>query len=97
MGSAQNGIQSIKEHILEHGLVILTHGNTRKLSHNAPTLGAILNVLKFITNYAEQNAILLPGCIPQFKRDNIKVLLCSDSKKVNINITVAPSIYTKKL
>ena len=66
---------------MEHGLVTRT---TRKLSHNALTLDAILNVLKFITNYVEQNPILLPGRIPKFKRDDIKVLPCSDSKKVNI-------------
>ena len=74
-----------------------THGNTKRLPHNALTLDAILNVLKFITNYEEQNAILLPGRIPQFKRDDIKVLPCSDSKKVNINITVTLPIYTEIL
>ena len=41
-----------------------------------------MNALKFIVNYGEQNAILLPGHIPQFKRDDVKVLTCSDSKKV---------------
>ena len=96
-GVSKHRIQSIKEHILEHGLVTRTHGNTKRLPHNALTLDAILNVLKFITNYAEQNAILLPGRIPQFKRDDINVLPCSDSKKVNINITVTLSIYTEKL
>ena len=81
-GVSKHHIQSIKEHVLEHGLVTRTHGNTRRLPHPALTLDAILNVLRFITNYAEQNAILLPGRISQFKRDDIQVLSCSDSKKV---------------
>ena len=81
-GVSKHRIQSIKEHVLENGLVTRTHGNTRRLPHHALTLDETMNVLKFITNYAEQNAILLPGRIPQFKRDDIKVLPCSDSKKV---------------
>ena len=44
----------------------------------------IINIMKF----AEQNAILLPGCIPTFKRDDIKVLPSSDSKKVFNHITI---------
>ena len=81
-GVSKHRIQSIKEHVLENGLVTRTHGNTRRLPHHALTLDETMNVLKFITNHAEQNAILLPGRIPQFKRDDIKVLPCSDSKKV---------------
>ena len=89
---SKHRIQSIKEHVLEHGLVTRTHGNTRRLPHHALTLDTIMNVLTFITNYAEQNAILLPGRIPQFKRDDIKVLPCSDSKKVNSNMTVTSEL-----
>ena len=81
-GVSKHRIQSIKEHVLENGLVTRTHGNIRRLPHHALTLDETMNVLKFITNYVEQNAILLPGHIPQFKRDDIKVLPCSDSKKV---------------
>ena len=45
----------------------------------------ILGILQFIQNYAEQHAILLPGHIPQFKRDDVKVLPSSDTRKVFIH------------
>ena len=37
--------------------------------------------LLFIINYAEQHGVSLPGKIPGFKRDDIKVLPCSQTKK----------------
>ena len=40
------------------------------------------NVTRFLQNYAEKNAILLPGRIPGYKRDDIKILPSSQSKKV---------------
>ena len=67
-------VQAMKEHFSENGLTVRTHGNSLKRPHNALTFGTILNLLKFIQNYAEQNAILLPGRIPGFKRDDVKVL-----------------------
>jgi hypothetical protein len=33
----------------------------------------IKNLVTFMTNYSEQNAILLPGRIPTYKQDNIAV------------------------
>jgi len=64
------------------GLVPWKHGNTG--NHNpryALTFSRILELLQFIKNYAEQYAIL-PGHIPGFKRDDVKVLPSSDTKKV---------------
>ena len=49
-GVSKHCIQSIKEHVLEHGSVTRTHGNTRRLPLHALTLDTIMNVLKFITN-----------------------------------------------
>ena len=54
-------VQAMKEHFSENGLTIRTHGNSLKRPHNALTFGTILYLLKFIQNYAEQNAILLPS------------------------------------
>lgn len=81
-GVSKHKVHGIKKHFLEHGFSSRTHGNTNKRPHNALTFNGILNVLKFIQNYAEQNALLLPGRIPGFKNDDIKVLPSSDSKKV---------------
>lgn len=81
-GISKHRLKGIKDSFLTNGLVTRTHGNTKKMPHNALTFDMIVNILKFIQNYAEQNALLLPGRIPAFKRDDIKVLPSSDTKKV---------------
>jgi len=75
-------VHNIKEHFLDQGLVVREHGNVKKRPHNALTFARITSILKFIENYAEQHAILLPGRIPGFKRDDVSVLPSSDSKQV---------------
>ena len=39
--------------------------------------------MKFMENYTEANAILLPGRIPGYKRDDLKLLPCDLTKKVS--------------
>jgi len=39
-------------------------------------------VVKFLQNFAETNAILLPGRIPGYKRDDVQLLPSSMMKKV---------------
>ena len=73
---------ALKDSYLENGLETHMHGNTKQLLHNKMTHRAICNVVKFLQNYAEQNAILLPGHLPNYKKDNIKLLPSSSSKKV---------------
>ena len=75
-------LEAIKKHYLEHGMETRVHKNTRRLPHNALSFDEITSVVKFIENYAEQHAILLPGRIPAYKRDNMKLLPSSTSKKV---------------
>jgi len=43
---------------------------------------AIQDIVKFISNFAEEQAILLPGRIPGYKRDDMKLLPSSTTKKV---------------
>jgi hypothetical protein len=40
------------------------------------------NALKFLRSHAESNAILLPGRIPGYKRDDLQLLPSSTTKKV---------------
>jgi len=87
-GISKHRLKGIKDSCLKDGLVPRTHGNTKKTPHNALSYDMIINIMKFIQNFAEQNAILLPGRIPTFKRDDIKVLPSSDSKKVFNRITI---------
>ena len=37
-------------------------------------------VVTFVRNYAEDHAVLLPGCIPGYKRSDLQLLPCSTSK-----------------
>lgn len=73
---------ALKDSYLANGLETRVHGNRKRLPHNQMTHRAITNVVKFLENYAEENAILLPGRIPNYKRDDIKLLPSSRSKKV---------------
>ena len=41
---------------------------------HALELDDVRRVVRFVLNYAEQHAIILPGRIPGFKRDDIKAL-----------------------
>ena len=73
---------ALKESYLTNGLETRIHGNKKQLPHNKMTHRAITNVVKFLQNYAEENAILLPGRMPGYRRDDIKLLPSSRSKKV---------------
>ena len=82
---SKHKVQAIKKHFLDNGITTREHGNTGNHPKHALTFRLILGILQFIQNYAEQHAILLPGRIPEFKRDDIKVLPSSDTKKVFLN------------
>ena len=84
-GVSKHKVHAIKNHFLENGISTREHGNTGNQPKHALTFRMILGILQFIQNYAEQHAILLPGRIPEFKRDDIKVLPSSDTKKVFLN------------
>ena len=75
-------LENIKRHYLEHGMDIRVHKNTRRLPPRTMSFVEITSLVKFIENHAEQHAILLPGRIPGYKRDDIKLLPSSTSKKV---------------
>ena len=82
-GIGKDRLRSVKEHYLANGLETRVHGNTKRLPHNHSSPETINNVVKFLQNYAEENAILLPGRIPGYKRDDIKLLPSSRSKNVS--------------
>ena len=74
-------------------LLIERPGNTHTWQHKAATTQpddtpSHLHVVKFLQNYAEQNAILLPGCLPNYKKDDIKLLPSRCSKKVFLSLLV---------
>lgn len=73
----------LKEHYEEHGLSQRVHGNCKRLPPNTLPQAVTEDVKNFLTNYAEENAILLPGRIPRFKTDDIR-LLSSCETKMNV-------------
>ena len=64
---------------MDNGLRPRTHGNS--VPRNATKLTDVENVVRFINCYAENNAILLPGRIPCYKRDDIQLLPFSITNK----------------
>ena len=76
-------IKAIKRHYMENGMEPQVHKNTKWLPIKTASYEDILALVKFLQNYAETNAILLPGRIPGYKWDDLKLLPSNTSKKVN--------------
>ena len=72
----------MKASYLASGLTTRVHGNSKRRPKNALSLDEIKMLVTFLNNYAEKNAILLPGRIPGYKRDTIQLLPSSTTKKV---------------
>ena len=70
---------AIKSSWLENGL----RPRERKhvTPHNVTNLSDIQYVIHFILHYSEDNAILLPGRVPGYKRDDIQLLPTSVTKR----------------
>ena len=73
--------KNLKKHVREFGIVPRQHKFYNRQPHNAFTIEDRKIIVTFIINYAEQHGVSLPGKIPGFKRDDIKVLPCSQTKK----------------
>ena len=84
LGVGKDRLQAIKASYMKDGITTRTHGNTKRLPHNALTFEDITRIVKFLSNYAEEQAILLPGRVPGYKRDDFKLLPSSTSKKVHV-------------
>ena len=79
-------LQAIRKHYMENGLAIRVHQNTKRLPVNTLSYDDIKCIIQFLQNYAEQHAILLPGRIPGYKRDDVKLLPLSNSKMVSCDM-----------
>ena len=79
-GLSDSRFRRLKEHYQTYGICPRIHGNTKRLPENTLSQATVEGVCTFLTNYVEENAISLPGRIPGFKSDDIKVLSSSESK-----------------
>ena len=55
------------------GLSPWCHGNLGKVPHHAVTLDDAKHAGTFLFEYAEMNALLLPGRVPGYKRTDLQV------------------------
>ena len=63
------------------GIAPRVHGNTRRLPKNTLSVSSVQYVIRFLMNYSEQHGLLLPGRVPGYARDDIKLLPSSKSKR----------------
>jgi len=68
------------KHYKLYGLTLRVHGNKGRLPKNTCTFEAISEVSKFISNYAEEHALVLPGRVPGFKHTDVRLLPSHMSK-----------------
>ena len=74
-------LKAIRAQYIREGLVPRVHGHTGRVAPNALVLEEVKGILTFVMHYVETNAILLPGRIPGYKRDDIKLLPSSCTKR----------------
>ena len=79
-GISYSWFRRLKEHYEQHGISPCQHENTKRLPQNTLPQSTIVDVHSFLANYVEENAIVLPGRIPGFKNDEVKVLSSSETK-----------------
>ena len=94
----------LKDHYGENGLSLRVHGNHKRLPHNATPQSVSEDVKNVLTNYVKENAVLLPGRIPGFKNDDIKLLFSGGLKNrvkkpgskvsVTLNVSICGSSFT---
>ena len=77
--SGNTKFKAIKASFEKNGLVPRKRRYFKQ--RHALSLSDIQFVVTFISNYAEEHAILLPGRIPGYKRDDVKLLPSSTTKK----------------
>ena len=73
-------LTALVTHYSTKGLTPRTHGNTKRLPHNATSYDTIKEIVRFILNLAEEQALVLPGRVPGYHRSDLQLLPSSTSK-----------------
>ena len=79
-GISCSQFRQLKDHYEDNGISLRVHGNHGRLPPNATSQVVNEEVKNFLTNYVKENAVLLPGRIPGFKKEDIKLLSSSKTK-----------------
>ena len=80
-GIGKHRLNAIKQGYLLNGLVPRSHGHMGRVAPNALVEKDVRQMVSFIVQYAETNAILLPGRVPGYKRDDIQLLPSTTTKR----------------
>lgn len=68
-------LKAIKAKYLADGLMPRVHGHTGHIPHNSLVHKDLECIISFVIQFCEMNAILMPGWVPGYKRDDIQILL----------------------
>jgi hypothetical protein len=74
-------VKNLTRSLKENGLTARIHGNTKRKPKHAFSFESVEFLVKFIFNYSEQHALLLPGRVPNYKRSDLQLLPSSDTKR----------------
>ena len=72
-GIGEKRFKNLKKHFTAMGLSPRWHGNLGRVPHHAVTLDDTKHAVTFLFEYAEMNALLLPGRVPGYKRTDLQV------------------------
>ena len=71
---SKNKFCSLVKHYQDNGLSLRVHGNKKRLPSWIVPSETVEKVVKYILNIAEEQALLLPGRVPGFKRTDVRLL-----------------------
>lgn len=77
----ESRLKALKARYLSEGLVPRVHGHTGRIPPNSLVRKDVEGIISFVTQYCETNAILLPGRVPGYKRDDIQILPSTTTKR----------------
>ena len=76
-----NKLKAVIQHYKDHGIAERQRkSGGRRVNTRSLTYDDIKAVVTFITNFAEEHALVLPGRVPGFKRSDIRLLPSSETK-----------------
>ena len=64
-------LRNLSSWLTDSGISPRVHGNTKRLPKHALKLRDVEYIVRFLLSYAEQHALLLPGRVPVYARDDI--------------------------
>ena len=67
-------LRNLSSWLTDSGISPRVHGNTKRLPKHALKLRDVEYIVRFLLSYAEQHALLLPGRVPGYARDDIQLL-----------------------